>query len=94
MTINLANGKTTYSGQTVWTCVKVPEEGWQLRKWTVSPVDEKTVKLEPQGRGGAVIFVLSAEVYATAAEAREATVKRLEEEVEQVRGLEVGIAAV
>jgi hypothetical protein len=53
-------------------------------------MDEKTVKPEPQGRGGLVIFMLSAEVYATGEEAREATLKRLEGELEQVRGLTAG----
>lgn len=90
MTITLANGKTTCSGQTVWTCVRQPDEGWVLRKWTVSPMDERTVRLEPSGRNGAVIFKQSAEVYATAEEARDATAKRLEGELEQVRGLVAG----
>jgi hypothetical protein len=90
VTITLANGKTTHSGQTAWTCVRVPEEGLTLRKWTVSPMDERTAKLEPQGRMGPVIFMDPAEAYATAEEAREATAKRLEGELEQVWWLGTG----
>lgn len=84
--MKIGNGKDVNGGATVWTTARDPEAGWQLRKWTATPYEDM-VRLEPSGRGGAVIFAKPPEVFATAEEAREDRAKRLEGELEQVRGL-------
>lgn len=88
--MKIGNGKDVHGGATVWTTAKDPELGWQLRRWTVSAgEDAKQVRLEPSGRGGAVIFMAAELVFATAAEARDYRVGMLEGELAQVRGLAV-----
>lgn len=60
--------KDVNGGATVWTTTRDPEAGWQPQKWAATPYED-LMKLEPAGRGAAVIFLKPVEVFATAEEA-------------------------